>query len=38
LGSNGIEKIIDIKLTEADKAHLMSSADGVKKTNGLLKI
>lgn len=38
LGSNGIEKIIDIKLTEEDKAHLMSSADGVKKTNGLLKI
>ena len=38
LGSNGIEKIIDIKLTEADKAHLKSSADGVKKTNGLLKI
>ena len=38
LGSNGIEKIIDIKLTEADKAQLMSSADGVKKTNGLLKI
>lgn len=38
LGSSGIEKIIDIKLTEADKAHLKSSADGVKKTNGLLKI
>ncbi len=38
LGSNGIEKIIDIKLTEEDKAHLRSSADGVKKTNGLLKI
>jgi malate dehydrogenase len=38
LGSNGIEKIIDIKLTEADKAHLKLSADGVKKTNGLLKI
>lgn len=38
LGSNGIEKIIEIKLTESDKAHLKSSADGVKKTNGLLKI
>ena len=38
LGSNGIEKIIDIKLTKADKVHLKSSADGVKKTNGLLKI
>ena len=38
LGSNGIEKIIDIKLTESDKAHLKSSADGVKKTNELLKI
>lgn len=38
LGSNGIEKIIDIKLNEEDKAHLSSSADGVKKTNALLKI
>ena len=33
LGKNGIEKIIEIKLTEVEKAKLTESADGVKKTN-----
>lgn len=38
LGANGIEKILDIKLSEADKNHLQNSAEGVKKTNGLLNL
>lgn len=38
LGANGIEKILDIKLNEADKNHLQNSAEGVKKTNGLLNL
>ena len=38
LGRNGIEKIVDIKLTDAEKAHLEESAVGVKKTNGLLEL
>tara|TARA_B100000900_G_scaffold302385_1_gene260971 strand:- start:34 stop:960 length:927 start_codon:yes stop_codon:yes gene_type:complete len=38
LGSNGIEKIIQIELSEADKIHLETSAEGVKKTNGLLNL
>ena len=36
LGSNGIEKIVEVKLNDADKAHLLKSAEGVKKTNALL--
>ena len=36
LGKNGIEKIVEIELSEAEKAHLEKSAEGVKKTNGLL--
>jgi malate dehydrogenase len=36
LGKNGIEKIVEIELSEAEKAHLVKSAEGVKKTNGLL--
>ena len=36
LGANGIEKILQIELSEADKIHLETSAEGVKKTNGLL--
>jgi len=36
LGKNGIEKIIDIPLSDADKAKIIESADGVKKTNDLL--
>ncbi len=38
LGKNGIEKIINIPLSDADKAKMIESADGVKKTNDLLVI
>ena len=38
LGANGIEKIIQIELSDADKTHLETSAEGVKKTNGLLNL
>ena len=36
LGRNGIEKIVEISLSDAEKAKLAESAEGVKKTNGLL--
>lgn len=38
LGRNGIEKIVAITLNDAEKAHLQESAEGVKKTNGLLQV
>ena len=38
LGRNGIEKIVELDLTEAEKAHMAKSADGVRKTNGLLNV
>ena len=38
LGKNGIEKIVDIKLSDAEKAHLKESSEGVTKTNGLLAL
>jgi malate dehydrogenase len=38
LGKNGIESIVEIDLSDAEKAHLMESSEGVKKTNGLLEI
>jgi|TARA_B110000908_G_C10257809_1_gene456836 malate dehydrogenase len=38
LGRNGIEKIVEIKLNEAEKEKMQESADGVKKTNGLLEL
>lgn len=38
LGSNGIEKIVEIELSEADKTHLETSAEGVTRTNGLLNL
>lgn len=38
LGRNGIEKIVEIKLTEAEKEHMLTSSVGVRKTNGLLDI
>ena len=38
LGRNGIEKIVDVPLSEAEKKHLAESAEGVKATNGLLEI
>ena len=38
LGKNGIEKIVDIELNDAEKDHLKESAEGVNKTNGLLEL
>ena len=38
LGSNGIEKIVDIKLGASEMTQLQTSAEGVKKTNGLLNL
>ncbi|OZV66794.1 malate dehydrogenase [Winogradskyella aurantia] len=37
LGKNGIEKIVDVPLSDAEKAHMAESAEGVKKTNDLLE-
>lgn len=36
LGKNGVEKIVDIKLTEDEQAKFNASADAVRKTNGVL--
>jgi malate dehydrogenase len=38
LGKNGIERIVEINLSDAEKAHLAASAEGVKATNGLLEL
>ncbi|GJM62263.1 malate dehydrogenase [Persicobacter diffluens] len=38
IGKNGIEKIVEIELSEAEKAKLNTSAEGVSKTNGLLNV
>ncbi len=38
LGKNGIERIVDIDLSDAEKAKMQESAEGVKKTNGLLEL
>ncbi|MDT0295464.1 malate dehydrogenase [Mesonia ostreae] len=38
LGKNGIEKIVEIKLDESEANKLKESAEGVKKTNGLLEL
>ncbi|WP_282074453.1 malate dehydrogenase [Maribacter aquivivus] len=38
LGKDGIEKIIDIPLSDAEKAKMKESAAGVTKTNGLLEL
>ena len=38
LGKNGIEKIVEINLNDAEKAHMQASAEGVTKTNGLLAL
>lgn len=37
LGKNGIEKIVEIELSAAEKEKLHASAEGVKKTNALLE-
>ncbi|WP_372757759.1 malate dehydrogenase [Mariniflexile sp.] len=36
LGKNGIEKIVDITLNDAEKANMIESANGVKAVNDLL--
>jgi malate dehydrogenase len=38
LGRNGIEKIVELELNDAEKAHMKQSADGVRKTNDLLEL
>ncbi|MBT8245205.1 malate dehydrogenase [Winogradskyella sp.] len=38
LGRNGIEKIVDVPLSDAEKLHMAESSEGVKKTNGLLEL
>ncbi len=38
LGRNGIEKIVDIPLSDAEKAKMQESAESVKKTNALLEL
>ncbi|WP_276167740.1 malate dehydrogenase [Zobellia alginiliquefaciens] len=38
LGKDGIEKIVDIPLSDAEKEKMQESAAGVKKTNGLLEL
>ena len=38
LGRNGIEKIVEIELNDSEKAKMQESAEGVKKTNGLLEL
>ncbi|MGB0186023.1 MAG: malate dehydrogenase [Flavobacteriaceae bacterium] len=38
LGANGIERIVEIELSTAEKEHLQRSAEGVQKTNGLLNL
>ena len=38
LGKNGIEKIAKIELTDAEKERMQESAEGVRKTNGLLEL
>lgn len=38
LGRNGIEEIVEIELNEHEKARMQESAEGVRKTNGLLDV
>jgi malate dehydrogenase len=38
LGRDGIEKIVEIELTQAEKDHMSESAEGVSATNGLLEL
>lgn len=37
IGKNGIESIVELDLTDAEQEKLVSSADAVRKTNGLLE-
>lgn len=38
LGRNGIEKIVNIELSDAEKANFAESAEGVRKVNALLEL
>ena len=38
LGRNGIEGIVELDLNDVENNHLHESAEGVKKTNGLLEV
>ncbi len=38
LGRNGIESVVELELTDAEKEHMTRSAEGVRKTNGLLEL
>ncbi|MEZ4923684.1 MAG: malate dehydrogenase [Crocinitomicaceae bacterium] len=38
LGKNGIERIVEVSLSAAEKAKMAESADGVAKTNSLLEV
>jgi malate dehydrogenase len=38
LGKNGIESIVEINLSDDEKAHMQASAAGVSKTNDLLEL
>jgi len=38
LGKDGLEKIVEIELNDAEKAKIKESAEGVKKTNALLTL
>ncbi|PKH49231.1 malate dehydrogenase [Tenacibaculum sp. Bg11-29] len=38
LGKNGIEKIVEINLSDAEKEHLVSSAEAVKNNNAALNL
>lgn len=38
LGKDGIEKVVELNLNDAEKAKLHESAEGAKKTNGLLEL
>ena len=38
LGKDGIEKIVSLELNAAEKEHMQTSAEGVRKTNGLLAV
>jgi malate dehydrogenase len=38
LGRNGIESIVEMELTDAEKTNMHESAEAVRKTNGLLEL
>ena len=38
IGKNGIERIVEISLSDAELEKLKTSAEGVRKTNGLLEV